>query len=97
MLTLFVSRAVSDGDFNQSWVEVGVIAEGACPGAQVRFMDLNGDKFKDYACVNPKNGSTRVFLSQPDSQNGPSGKCTDLGIIATGEEGRDGTGVMFAE
>lgn len=78
-------------------MKIGIIAEGACPGAQVHFMDLDGDGFRDYACVDPKTGATQVLLSQPDANNRPSGRWTDLGIVATGEDGRDGTGVMFAE
>lgn len=43
-----------------------MIAEGACPGEQLRLADLDGDGFKDYACVDPKTGRTTVQISVPD-------------------------------
>jgi hypothetical protein len=59
-------------------------------------MDLNGDGLKDYACVNPDTGETKVAI-----RGGVRGKPTndwgDMKVIATGAEGRKGSGVMFAE
>lgn len=73
------------------------MAEGACPGAQLHLMDLDGDGLKDYACVDPKTGAVKVHLNIPDSNGKTSGKWNDLGTIATPESPRHGSGVMFAE
>ncbi|TGJ87370.1 hypothetical protein E0Z10_g1365 [Xylaria hypoxylon] len=89
--------ATTDGDFKSSWVKRGVIAEGACPRAQLHFMDLDGDGLKDYACVDPDTGAVNVHLNIPDSDGKSSGKWNNLGKIATGKKGRDGYGVLFAD
>lgn len=60
-------------------------------------MDLDGDGLKDYACVDPATGATKVHLNIPDSEHKTSGKWKALGTIANPMEKRDGTGVMFAE
>ncbi|KAF2787072.1 carbohydrate esterase family 3 protein [Melanomma pulvis-pyrius CBS 109.77] len=89
--------ATSDGTFKPSWVKKGVIAEGACPRAQLHLMDLNGDGLKDYACVNPKTGAVKVHLSIPDSDGKPSGNWKELGTVVSPTDDRNGTGVMFAD
>ncbi|KAJ8111527.1 hypothetical protein ONZ43_g5602 [Nemania bipapillata] len=89
--------ATSDGDFQPAWVKKGVVAEGACPRAQLHFMDLDGDGLKDYACVDPDTGATKVHLNIPDADGKTSGNWNPLGEIATGAKGRDGGGVMFAD
>ncbi|KAI0095577.1 SGNH hydrolase-type esterase domain-containing protein [Nemania sp. FL0031] len=87
----------SDGDFKPAWNKKGVVATGACPRAQLHFMDLNGDGLKDYACVDPSTGATNVHLNIPDAAGKTSGSWKALGQIATGAQGRDGTGVLFAD
>ncbi|GAW16078.1 hypothetical protein ANO14919_055010 [Xylariales sp. No.14919] len=89
--------ATSDGDFKPAWVKRGVVAEGACPRAQLHFMDLDGDGLKDYACVDPDTGATKVHLNIPDADGKTSGKWKDLGTIATGKKTRDGEGVIFGD
>ncbi|KAI0486515.1 SGNH hydrolase-type esterase domain-containing protein [Xylaria cf. heliscus] len=89
--------STSDGDFKPAWVKRGVVAEGACPRAQLHFMDLDGDGLKDYACVDLDTGATDVHLNIPDSEGKTSGKWKDLGTIATGKKGRQGAGVLFAD
>lgn len=93
----YYSRATSDGDFKPAWSTKRVVAEGACPRAQLHFMDLDGDGLKDYACVNPKNGETNVHLNIPDADGKTSGKWNDLGKIANPKNDLHGYGVMFAE
>ncbi|KAI1133014.1 hypothetical protein F5Y10DRAFT_154929 [Nemania abortiva] len=87
----------TDGDFKPAWVKRGVVATGACPRAQLHFMDLDGDGLKDYACVDPDTGATKVHLNIPDAAGKTSGNWKALGEIATGAKGRDGTGVLFAD
>ncbi|CAM1501517.1 Fc.00g035010.m01.CDS01 [Cosmosporella sp. VM-42] len=89
--------ASSDGDFRPAWVLSGFIAEGACPRAQLHFMDLDGDGLKDYACVDPDTGATKVHLNIPDSEGKSSGNWKPLGTIATPSADRNGTWVMFAD
>ncbi|KAI1361353.1 hypothetical protein F5Y08DRAFT_314931 [Xylaria arbuscula] len=89
--------ATSDGDFKPVWYKKGVIAESACPRAQLHFMDLDGDGLKDYACVDPDTGAVNVHLNIPDSDGKSSGKWNDIGKIATGKKGRSGYGVKFAD
>ncbi len=91
------SSATTDGDFQPAWNKIGVIAEGACPRARLHFMDLDGDGLKDYACVDAKTGATKVHLNIPDGNGKSQGKWNELGTVATGDEGRRGSGVMFAE
>ncbi|KAH7161956.1 hypothetical protein B0J13DRAFT_430718 [Dactylonectria estremocensis] len=91
------SAAYSNGEFVQNWVKIGVVAEGACDRSLLHFMDLDGDGLKDYACVNKKNGSTRVHLNIADSNGKTSGLWNELGMIATGGSGRKGAGVRFAD
>lgn len=94
---IYYPRATSDGDFKPGFKKIGVIADGACPRAQLHFMDLDGDGLKDYACVDPKTGATTVHINIPGSDGKTSGNWKKLGEIATGAKGRDGTGVLFAE
>lgn len=54
-------------------------------------MDLSGDGRKDYACVDKKTDSVEVYLIYA------SGKFTKQGTTATGDKGRDGAGIRFAE
>ncbi|KAL4867215.1 hypothetical protein BDV12DRAFT_198425 [Aspergillus spectabilis] len=88
--------ATSDGNFKPSWSVKRVIADGACPRERLHFMDLDGDGLKDYACVG-KNGATDVWLNIPDAKGKSQNKWNKLGEIATGRDGRDGYGVMFAD
>ncbi len=94
---LICFRATSDGEFKPAWAKRGVVAEGACPRDQLHFMDLDGDGLKDYACVDPKTGATKVHLNIPDADGKTSGKWKDLGTIATGQKGRNGKKVLFGE
>ncbi|KAI0908236.1 hypothetical protein F4823DRAFT_599838 [Ustulina deusta] len=89
--------ATSDGEFKPAWAKRGVVAEGACPRDQLHFMDLDGDGLKDYACVDPKTGATKVHLNIPDADGKTSGKWKDLGTIATGQKGRNGKKVLFGD
>ncbi|KAL2828335.1 hypothetical protein BJY01DRAFT_255398 [Aspergillus pseudoustus] len=89
--------AYNDGPFKPNWAKRGVIAGGACPRSKVHFFDLDGDGLKDYGCVQPQNGATSVWRNIPDANGRASGEWEALGEIATGRDGRDGTGVMFAD
>ncbi|KAJ8127625.1 hypothetical protein O1611_g6011 [Lasiodiplodia mahajangana] len=89
--------ATSDGDFKPGWVKKGVVAEGACDREQLHFMDLDGDGLKDYACVDPDTGATKVHLNIPDADGKTSGNWNPLGTIATGKKGRNGKKVFFGD
>lgn len=86
------SSAYTDGNFKPKWAGKKIIHDGNCKRAQLRFMDLDGDGLKDYACVDPDTGKTKVALR--DSVTGDWG---EMKTVATGAKGRNGTGVMFAE
>ncbi|CAM1510739.1 Fc.00g082520.m01.CDS01 [Cosmosporella sp. VM-42] len=90
-------RATSDDGFKPAWLKMGVGGEGACPRAQLQFMDLDGDGLKNYACVGPKNGATKVHLNLPDDDVKTSGFWNPLGTVTSGRTGRDGGGVLFAD
>ncbi|KAI0531835.1 hypothetical protein GGR58DRAFT_508047 [Xylaria digitata] len=83
--------------FEMSWSKLGVVAAGACPRAQLHFMDLDGDGLKDYACVEPTTGALSIWLNVPDANGKTSTDWTKLGKVATGRAGRNGTGVLFAD
>lgn len=96
LMLLLCFRAKPDGDFVQMWDEMEVLTDGFCKRDRVRFMDLDGDGLKDYACVDPDTGKTTVRKNK-----GKDGKMsTEWGEeeqVATGAKGRKGSGVMFAE
>ncbi len=60
-------------------------------------MDIDGDGLKDYACVAKKNGEVNIHRSIPNADGTRGIGWDDLGTVAEGENGRDGSGVMFAE
>lgn len=60
-------------------------------------MDLDGDGLKDYACVDPKTGAVTVHINVPDSNGKAQNVWKPARKIATGQDGRSGTGVMFAD
>ncbi|VUC38120.1 unnamed protein product, partial [Clonostachys rosea] len=91
------SIAYSDGDYVPGFVERGVIAEGACTRAMLHLMDFNGDGLPDYACVDPDTGAVNVHINNPDDDGKSQNNWSNLGEVATGKKGRDGTGVMFAD
>lgn len=94
----FCLRATYDGDFKPSWGKPVKVAQGACPRSQLHFMDLDGDGRKDYACVDLDTGATKVWLNKIRDPDGVlSDTWNELGKIATGEKGRNGSGVLFAE
>lgn len=59
-------------------------------------MDLDGDGVKDYACVDPDTGRTRVWRNK-GSRGKISDEWEDEVEVATGGAGRKGNAVMFAE
>ncbi|CAM1503527.1 Fc.00g011180.m01.CDS01 [Cosmosporella sp. VM-42] len=89
--------AESDGVFEPAFAKQVIIADGACKRSQLHFMDLDGDGLKDYACVDPDTGETKVHINIPDSEGKSANKWDDRGSIATGAENRNGTGVLFAD
>ncbi|KAL3458856.1 hypothetical protein BJX64DRAFT_291763 [Aspergillus heterothallicus] len=89
--------AKTDGPFVQVWSTKRDLSEGHCKRDQVRFMDLDGDGLKDYACVDPDTGAVTVWRSKPDSDGKPSGEWESMGKIATGKQDRAGKQVIFAD
>lgn len=88
--------AYTDGDFKQAWNKVGVFSKGSCAPERLFFPDLDGDGFKDWACVDKEDGKVTGFLQKP--VNGVPGNNWDsLGTVATGKSGRNSSGVFFAE
>ncbi|KQX52231.1 MULTISPECIES: FG-GAP-like repeat-containing protein [unclassified Streptomyces] len=69
------------GTGTAGWTEVGQIASGVpLAGGQVRFADVNGDRYADYLVVDP-NGAVRAWLNKGGT--GTAG-WTDAGQIASG-------------
>ncbi|KAI0966099.1 SGNH hydrolase-type esterase domain-containing protein [Xylaria arbuscula] len=88
--------ATTNGNFKPAWGKATTISGPDCPREQVRFFDLDGDGLKDYACVDPDTGSTTVWLNQKDTDGQVA--WADGGVeVATGKQGRNGSGVFFAD
>ncbi|MFD8913911.1 FG-GAP-like repeat-containing protein [Streptomyces sp. NPDC059575] len=69
------------GTGTAGWTDAGQIASGVpLNGGQVRFADVNGDKYADYLVVDP-NGAVRAWLNKGGT--GTAG-WTDAGQIASG-------------
>ncbi|MEU9336543.1 FG-GAP-like repeat-containing protein [Streptomyces sp. NPDC048290] len=69
------------GTGTAGWTEAGQIASGVpLNGGQVRFADVNGDRYADYLVVDP-NGAVRAWLNKGGT--GIAG-WTDAGQIASG-------------
>ncbi|MFF3416021.1 FG-GAP-like repeat-containing protein [Streptomyces sp. NPDC002698] len=69
------------GTGTAGWTSAGQIASGVTlAGGQVRFADVNGDKYADYLVVDP-NGAVRAWLNKGGT--GTAG-WTDAGQIASG-------------
>ncbi|CAM1506043.1 Fc.00g056840.m01.CDS01 [Cosmosporella sp. VM-42] len=83
--------AGTDGAFEPVFAERGVIADGDCKRGQLHFMDLDGDGKKDYACVDPDTGETKVKIRKSSTE------WEDKVTVAAGAKGRKGSGVMFAD
>lgn len=50
------------GDLDKGWQEMGQVANGTAPGAQITFADFNGDGRADYLASDPS-GKTRAWLN----------------------------------
>ncbi|KAJ4183363.1 hypothetical protein NW755_009854 [Fusarium falciforme] len=89
--------AYADPSFRQGWASRGVVHDGDCPRDRLHFMDLDGDGLKDYACVDADTGKTKVMLNIAGSNGNWSGGWGEAKTIASGNKGRLGSGVRFAD
>ncbi|MGX2994827.1 FG-GAP-like repeat-containing protein [Streptomyces sp. JNUCC 64] len=81
------------GNGRGGWTSAGQIASGVgAPGGQVRFADLNGDRYADYLVVDAA-GAVRVWLNQGGT--GVAG-WTASGQVASGV-GAPGSQIRFAD
>ncbi|KAL4967872.1 uncharacterized protein BDV14DRAFT_197515 [Aspergillus stella-maris] len=87
------SIAISDGPLKPAWGPNKIVKAGECDRDWVRFLDIDGDGLKDYTCVDPNDGSMKVWKNDYKA----SGTWKELGTVADGDEGRDGKRVMFAD
>lgn len=77
---------------------IGIIADGAGPGNQVFFADMNGNGKADYLVVDPNTGSVTVYWNEgpdPTAENG--WRFNPGGIIATGVEHANLATLRFAD
>ncbi|KAF9887793.1 hypothetical protein FE257_009599 [Aspergillus nanangensis] len=89
--------ATSDGLFEPGWGSKVVVKAGECKRSWVRFLDLDGDGLKDYACLDPDSGAMKVWRNIPGDDYKSTGTWEELGEVATGDVDRDGKRVMFAD
>ncbi|KAL4797550.1 hypothetical protein BDV19DRAFT_387353 [Aspergillus venezuelensis] len=87
------SVATSDGPLKPAWGSKTIIKAGECDRDWVWLLDIDGDGLKDYACVDPNNGSMKVWQNNYKA----SGTWKELGTVAGGDEDRYGKRVMFAD
>ena len=81
---------------NWGWNDMGVVASGLAPGANVRFADINGDGKADYLVVDPVTGAVHAWLNMGGTYG--NWGWNDMGVIAVGV-GADprNTTVSFAD
>ncbi|RSL92417.1 hypothetical protein CEP52_013832 [Fusarium oligoseptatum] len=89
--------ATSDSSFHQRWSRMGPVHDGDCPRDRIHFMDLDGDGFKDLACVEADTGKTKVMMNIPDGSGKGGMNWRKAETMASGKKGRLGAGVRFAD
>ncbi|PVH73583.1 carbohydrate esterase family 3 protein [Cadophora sp. DSE1049] len=84
-----------DGNFVANWIDMGVVASGACKGSEIRFIRLDDDKRLDYACIR-SSSRVDVWINLPDPLRPGKVLWISQDGAAPGVE-RDGAGVFFAD